>query len=110
MSKRVHKPSADPLAYFIHGQRFYACDLVLMHPDISQETKDFTTIGAAAMSAFASELFLKCLAALETGRVSRTHDLRILFNNRRPKRERELNENGMRFRQVRSTSLMSLSP
>ena len=31
MSKKAPAPPSDPLAYFIHGQRFYACDCALMH-------------------------------------------------------------------------------
>ncbi len=32
MSKKAPAPPSDPLAYFIHGQRFYACDCALMEP------------------------------------------------------------------------------
>ena len=67
MSKKAPAPPSDPLAYFIHGQRFYACDCALMHEGFDQEVKDFTVYGAVVMSALAAELFLKCLGALETG-------------------------------------------
>jgi hypothetical protein len=85
MIKRFRTPPADPLTYFIHGQRFYACDCALMHEGFDQEVKDFTVYGAAVMSALASELFLKCLGVIESGRVSRTHNLNTLFKNLSPK-------------------------
>ena len=85
MSKKAPAPPSDPLAYFIHGQRFYACDCALMHEGFDQEVKDFTVYGAVVMSALAAELFLKCLGALETGQVSRTHNLKTLFKNLSPK-------------------------
>ena len=46
MSKKAPAPPSDPLAYFIHGQRFYACDCALMHEGFDQEVKDFTVYGA----------------------------------------------------------------
>jgi hypothetical protein len=85
MIKRSRTPPADPLTYFIHGQRFYACDCALMHEGFDQEVKDFTVYGAAVMSALASELFLKCLGVIESGPVSRTHNLNTLFKNLSPK-------------------------
>jgi len=85
MSKKAPAPPSDPPAYFIHGQRFYACDCALMHEGFDQEVKDFTVYGAVVMSALAAELFLKCLGALETGQVSRTHNLKTLFKNLSPK-------------------------
>jgi hypothetical protein len=44
MIKRSRTPPADPLTYFIHGQRFYACDCALMHEGFDQEVKDFTVM------------------------------------------------------------------
>ena len=74
-------PHADPKAYFIHAQRFYACELAIMNEGWDQEVRDFTAPGAVVLSAFAAELFLKCLGVLETGRVNRTHNLKTLFKN-----------------------------
>jgi len=85
MSKRTRNPPANPLAYFKHAQHFFASDLCLMHPSQPQEVKDFTIWGAVVMSALASELLLKCLAALEAGHVRHTHDLKALFDNLSPK-------------------------
>jgi len=92
MSKRARTPPVDPLAYFIHGQRFYACDHALMHEGFDQEVKDFTVYGAVVMSALAAELFLKCLSALETGPAGRTHNLKTLFENLSPKTRRLIEE------------------
>jgi len=44
------------------------------------------------LSAFASELYLKCLLCLETGKVPQTHNLKALFRDLSPALRKQLEE------------------
>ncbi|MGY8705126.1 hypothetical protein RAD16_05205 [Bradyrhizobium sp. 18BD] len=70
----------DPFKIYMNAERFRAADAILRS---DANMKDYgPTIAAPSMvlSAFASELYLKCLFVIETGRSPPdTHDLRKLF-------------------------------
>lgn len=64
----------------MNAERFRIADLTLrQHPD----PRTMLVVGSPALvlSAFASELYLKCLIALETGRAAQGHDLLALFKS-----------------------------
>jgi len=107
----MKKPSAalDPHEIFLHAYHFHECDHRLRKGPSSKDIDEVAIIAHPSMvlSAFASELYLKCLVCVETGNVPRGHDLKGLFlgldsstkkrledlwneSLRRPERQREL--------------------
>jgi HEPN domain-containing protein len=72
--------SIDPLKIFVHARQFLNTSHYLMHKN---DVELFAQVGepVIVLSAFASELYLKCLVAIETGNAPRGHDLFELFQN-----------------------------
>jgi len=66
------------LKIFMNAERFRISDLILRG---NSNAQIMAAIGGPALvlSAFASELYLKCLICIETGRLAHGHDLRVLF-------------------------------
>lgn len=71
----------DPHEIFLHAYHFHECDHRLRKGPTSAVLNDVLIIAHPSMvlSAFASELYLKCLLCIETGNVARGHDLKGLF-------------------------------
>lgn len=63
----------------MNAERFRISDHVLRKAANDQNRASVAGPGMV-LSAFASELYLKCIFALETGRVTDGHELRTLFN------------------------------
>jgi hypothetical protein len=79
----MKKPSAaiDPREIFLHAYHFHECDHRLRKGPSSKDIDEVAIIAHPSMvlSAFASELYLKCLVYVDTGNVPRGHDLKGLF-------------------------------
>lgn len=71
--------TADPYKVYEQALKFYA---VLDQLHKTSDVERITLIGVpmSVLAAFASELFFKCLACLETGSLSREHLLDSLFD------------------------------
>jgi hypothetical protein len=75
---KSRKPTIDPLHIFMHGVRFMVADERLRTTN-DQYVMTYVMAPALVLSAFASETFLKCLIALETGHAPDGHNLKNLF-------------------------------
>ena len=79
----MKKPSAaiDPREIFLHAYHFHECDHRLRKGPSSKDIDEVAIIAQPSMvlCAFASELYLKCLLYVETGKVPREHHLKSLF-------------------------------
>lgn len=72
------RSNPDPLKIFMNAERFRIADLVL-RSDKNQNVAVAVAGPALVISAFASELYLKCLICIETGNLEFGHELRPLF-------------------------------
>lgn len=83
--KKPTKPKIDPLKIYMNAERYRIADRVL-RIEGHKDPNLMIAIGAPHMvlSAFASELYLKCLLCLETGNVPQTHNLKALFRDLKP--------------------------
>jgi Family of unknown function (DUF5677) len=107
----MKKPSAalDPHEIFLHAYHFHESDHRLRKGPSTKDIDEVMLIAHPSMvlSAFASELYLKCLLCVETGKVPKEHHLKSLFlrldlstrkrlqdlwneSLKRPERQREL--------------------
>src|ERR1700748_1063655 len=68
----------DPLKIFMNAERFRIADLVLRQNN-NPQIMVAVARPALVLSAFASELYLKCLICIETDRLAHGHDLQVLF-------------------------------
>jgi hypothetical protein len=70
----------DPVQIYLHGNSF--CEAYKMLSRTSNDPALMMSVGTPVMvmSAFSSELFLKCLICLETGKSSYGHHLKELFD------------------------------
>jgi hypothetical protein len=84
----------DPLKIFQHASHFHESDHRLRNTVPQDRPDQIPLIAHPAMtlSAFASELYLKCLLCVETGRVPSTHNLRALFRQLQPATRRRLED------------------
>jgi hypothetical protein len=108
--KKPSKTTHDPHEIFLHAYHFHECDHRLRKGPSSKDIEEVALIAHPSMmlSAFASELYLKCLLCIENHKVPNEHNLKSLFlrldfptrkriedlwdeDLRRPDRERELN-------------------
>jgi hypothetical protein len=82
------KPSIAAERIFEHAECFYQASAVLhshdpvgLHPDNLEKTAAVTLIEPRiVIDAFTTELFLKCLVCIETGRAPHEHNLKKLFD------------------------------
>lgn len=72
-----------PLDVFRQAEAFYQA-IDQLHRTSSPQRISAVVIPIVVLSAFASELFLKCLLSIETGHVDRTHLLWDLFQKLSP--------------------------
>jgi hypothetical protein len=92
--KKPSKPTLDPFRIFEHASHFHESDRRLSgsappdRPDLALLIAHPTMV----LSAFASELYLKCLLCAETGRVPPQHNLKSLFRLLQPLTRRRLED------------------
>jgi hypothetical protein len=80
--KKSSKVAHDPRKLFVHACRFHESDHRLRNSISNKDNPnevDLIAQPAMVLSAFASELYLKCLICIETGEAPRGHDLKGLF-------------------------------
>lgn len=77
----IKKPPPDPKAVYDHADRFHITEFVLRNEIDTARTGVHNTIKIPGMvlSAFAAELYLKCLLLLEGTKPPREHNLYKLF-------------------------------
>jgi hypothetical protein len=84
---------ADPLQVFNHGCRFLGTDQALRRVFGGSDWALTIAPPTMVLSAFASELFLKCLLILETNEAPENiHLLRVLYRRVSHKRRRRIEE------------------
>jgi HEPN domain-containing protein len=74
----------EPAAIFRHAETFTAA-LDHLHRTLPRENLKVYMLPMMVLSAFASEVYLKCLICLETGSVAKGHHLFDLFKKLSPK-------------------------
>jgi hypothetical protein len=76
------KTNLDPRKIFVHATKFHEADHRLRNTVPPDRPEDVPKIAHPAMvlSAFASELYLKCLLCIEKGSAPEEHNLKKLFN------------------------------
>jgi hypothetical protein len=77
-SRSAGRPSPHPLRIFMNAERFRQADLLLRSFD-DQQIAVAVASPALILSAFASEIYLKCIICLETGELAHGHHLKNLF-------------------------------
>ena len=84
----------DLQTIFQHASNFHESDHRLRNTVPRDKPEQLPLIAHPAMvlSAFASELYLKCLLCIETGTVPPTHNLKNLFKRLQPNTQRRLEE------------------
>jgi hypothetical protein len=89
----------EPFDIFLHGLKFQKSSEILSNSllpkdgDIVDDQKvSIVAHPAMILSAFASELYLKCLICVETGVVPKGHNLDKLFHQLRVETRRELDD------------------
>jgi hypothetical protein len=94
MAKKPPKVGLDPLKIFQHATRFHDSDHRLRSTVPANKPSDLPFVAHPAMvlSAFASELYLKCLLCVETGVVPDQHNLKTLFKRLQPTTRRALED------------------
>jgi hypothetical protein len=83
---KPHLKSIDPLRIYIHAVGFHVAENLLGKATTSPDTQLGAQVAQASMvvSAFTTELFLKCLICLETTLTPRGHHLFELFEQLKP--------------------------
>jgi HEPN domain-containing protein len=84
------KKALDPLKMFVHAERFRFTDRYLRSPKVMSNDPrvgSYIVAPTLVLSAFASELYLKCLLCLNAFAVPTTHNLKNLFG-RLPRKDR----------------------
>jgi hypothetical protein len=90
---RRSQPAADPLQVFNHACRFLGTDQALRKVFGGSDWGIIIGPPTMVLSAFASELFLKCLLILETGEAPENiHPLHVLYRRVSHKRRRRIEE------------------
>ena len=84
----------DPLKIFVHASRFHNSEKRLRNSVPADKPEDVPQIAHPAMvlSVFASELYLKCLLTIETGKAPPTHNVKALFRDLQPTTRKRLEE------------------
>jgi hypothetical protein len=93
MKRKPPRPVADPLQVFNHGCRFLGTDQALRRVFGGSDWALTIAPPTMVLSAFASELFLKCLLILETNEAPENiHLLHVLYRRVSHKRRRRIEE------------------
>jgi HEPN domain-containing protein len=69
----------DPKKVFDQAERFRVADRLLRSDRFEMQVTEVIILPAIVLSAFSSELFMKCIVLLEGGKLERTHNLYSLF-------------------------------
>jgi hypothetical protein len=86
----------DPLKIYMNAERFRLADTLLRQNPDPQVAVTIAT-PALVLSAFASELYLKCLIALESGHAAHGHDLAELFKDLTRQTQNNLEKSWTRY-------------
>jgi hypothetical protein len=88
------KTNLDPRKIFVHATKFHEADHRLRNTVPPDRPEDVPKIAHPAMvlSAFASELYLKCLLCIEKGSAPEEHNLKKLFNGLQLETRRRLED------------------
>jgi hypothetical protein len=91
---RPPKAQHNCFKIFEHASRFHESDHRLRNTVPADRPDQLPLVAHPSMvlSAFASELYLKCLLCLETGKAPQTHNLKTLFDALKPETKRRLEE------------------
>jgi hypothetical protein len=93
MEPAMAAAKADAREIFNHACRFLGTDQLLRKIGMPGSGWELTIAPPTmVLSAFAAELFLKCLLVLETGAAAPTHRLDVLFKRVSHKRQRRIQE------------------
>jgi len=76
--------SVDPKKVFDQAERFRIADRLLRSDRFKMQVTEVIMLPAIVLSAFSSELFMKCMLLLEGGKLERTHNLHCLFGKLTP--------------------------
>jgi hypothetical protein len=92
MAQRSQKKKIEPEAIFLLGLHFHIASCVLA--DVVAEWKPSRAMHmpASVINAFSSELLLKTLVCIETGRIPKGHNLLGLFNALNAKTRKQITE------------------
>jgi hypothetical protein len=90
----THRTQHNCFKIFQHASHFHESDHRLRNTVPADRPNQVPLIAHPSMvlSVFASELYLKCLLCLETGKVPQTHNLKTLFDALKPETKRRLEE------------------
>lgn len=79
--KKPSKAPINPHEIYLHAFRFHESDIRLRNSISPEDPNEVMLIAHPSMmlSAFASELYLKCLLCIETGKIHSGHNLKSLF-------------------------------
>jgi hypothetical protein len=82
----------DPLQIFMHADGFYKAEKIISNIDFNSNPQLAAEVAQAAMvlSALNSELFLKCIICIETGKLAHGHHLGELFGELRPQTRKRI--------------------
>jgi HEPN domain-containing protein len=89
VKKRPNGP--DPFKMFMNAERYRRADLLLRS---AQDPQLAVAVASPALilSAFASEIYLKCIICLQTGALAHGHHLKKLFRQISPKTRRKIEQ------------------
>ena len=87
------RPKLDPIKIFQHATNFHESDHRLRNT-ITPDKPEIILIAQPSMvlSAFASELYIKCLLCIENGKLPNEHNLKTLFMQLAPSTRRRIEE------------------
>ena len=91
---KPQKPKRDPTRIYVQAERFLFSEERLRSPANmeSPAVGAYIALPALVLSAFAAELYLKCLICIEGDSVPPTHNLKNLFARLNGKTQRRLEE------------------
>jgi HEPN domain-containing protein len=93
MMRSKSQPLPDPETVFMHGVRFLYTEDLLRREAVNNHTaRVMAMMPAMVLSAFAAELFLKCLLILEDQTPPDSHHLGTLFKRLHNKRKSRIEE------------------
>jgi hypothetical protein len=99
MAKKSPRTGLDPLKIFQHATGFHNCYLRLLNSvptdapaEIKEQDMGIISMPTMALSAFTSELYLKCLLCVETAGVPDGHNLKMLFGLLQAPIKREIDD------------------
>ncbi|WP_108683140.1 hypothetical protein [Methyloceanibacter sp. wino2] len=86
------KSSAEPAKIFVQANAFYFANVRLRGNDMPPAHIKVFAGPSLVLSAFASELYFKCLQCIERGRYDKGHNLKNLFRSLSPATRKRIKE------------------